>query len=134
MPWRGAEPPYGFSESSDTWLPMPSDWASLTVEHEDSDPASMLLLYRRALALRAIHPALGRGRLTWLDAPAGLLAMRIASDTEPVTVVVNTRDEAVALPKALTAHAVLLSSDADLLPGAIVHDIPADTTLWLRQP
>ena len=31
MPWSGDTPPFGFSDSADTWLPMPSDWATLTV-------------------------------------------------------------------------------------------------------
>ena len=31
IPWRGDTPPFGFSTSADTWLPMPQEWATLTV-------------------------------------------------------------------------------------------------------
>ncbi|MDT7733558.1 MAG: alpha-glucosidase, partial [Mycobacterium sp.] len=31
MPWRGDTPPFGFSASADTWLPIPAEWESLTV-------------------------------------------------------------------------------------------------------
>ena len=31
IPWSGDTPPFGFSASADTWLPMPAEWAALTV-------------------------------------------------------------------------------------------------------
>jgi alpha-glucosidase len=52
MPWDGQEPPYGFGPSPHTWLPMPADWAGLTVDAQSADPDSTLSVYRRTLAVR----------------------------------------------------------------------------------
>ena len=60
MPWAGDRPPFGFSTTPDTWLPMPTEWAPLTVAAQDGDPGSMLSLYRTALALRAVLPGVRR--------------------------------------------------------------------------
>ncbi|MDP9117004.1 MAG: glycoside hydrolase family 13 protein, partial [Actinomycetota bacterium] len=49
MPWSGAAPPYGFSDTAATWLPMPGDWAPLTAAAQEADPGSTLSLYRRAI-------------------------------------------------------------------------------------
>ncbi len=38
MPWEGDAPPFGFSSDADTWLPMPAEWASLTVEAQERRP------------------------------------------------------------------------------------------------
>ncbi|WP_197320322.1 glycoside hydrolase family 13 protein [Saccharomonospora sp. NB11] len=75
LPWSGSEPPFGFGASS--WLPQPAHWASLTAEVQHDDPDSMLSLYRTALRLRRTLPADG---LDWLDAPAGVLALRRGAD------------------------------------------------------
>lgn len=70
LPWRGEEPPYGFSpEPAATWLPQPDDWASLTVETQNSEAASMLNWYRLLLNLREKEPALGSGILAWISNP-----------------------------------------------------------------
>ncbi|NJP25903.1 glycoside hydrolase family 13 protein [Microbispora sp. SCL1-1] len=79
LPWTAAgEPPYGFTPPGvyESWLPMPADWRDLSVEAQLRDGASMLSLYRAALALRREHPELGDGTLTWLDSPPGTLAFR----------------------------------------------------------
>jgi alpha-glucosidase len=76
IPWSGKRPPFGFSPpdaTSPPWLPQPSSWSALSVEAESGAPDSMLELYRRALRIRRAHPALGQGRLRWLEAPAGVL-------------------------------------------------------------
>ena len=52
LPWSGDAPPFGFSTSADTWLPMPAEWAALTVEKQRADPDSTLSFFRRALELR----------------------------------------------------------------------------------
>ncbi|HET8779687.1 MAG TPA: glycoside hydrolase family 13 protein, partial [Agromyces sp.] len=43
LPWRGTVPPFGFSpDSASPWLPQPAEWAALTVQAQEADPASML--------------------------------------------------------------------------------------------
>jgi alpha-glucosidase len=72
MPWAGEEPPFGFSaDGARPWLPQPASWRRYTAAHLEEDPDSALSLYRRALAIRRRHPALGDGTLRWLTAPAG---------------------------------------------------------------
>src|SRR4051794_23066521 len=50
MPWSGSSAPFGFSPGrARPWLPMPNDWADLTVERQQNDPGSTLSFYRAAL-------------------------------------------------------------------------------------
>ncbi|TAM91982.1 MAG: glycoside hydrolase family 13 protein [Jatrophihabitans sp.] len=122
MPWSGSAPPYGFSTTPDTWLPMPDGWASLTVAAQRADPASTLHLYRAALRLR--HRFRG-GPFAWLDAPPGCLAFSRGT----VEVLVNAGAGAVPMP----AGAVLLASGplGDGVQGGGV--LPPDTTVWTRR-
>ena len=59
MQWDGSANA-GFSEA-EPWLPVSDDYAVVNVRAEDEDPASILLLYRRLLHLRRVHPALSIG-------------------------------------------------------------------------
>jgi alpha-glucosidase len=120
IPWAYAEPPFGFSPPmvGESWLPVPPEWRSLTVEAQLDDPRSMLRLYREALRVRKEHPALGDGELRWLDAPPHVLLF--ARDPGFVCAV-NLSDEPVWLDVRGT---VLLSSgrvrDGELGPDAAV--------------
>ena len=66
IPWSGEEPPYGFSTGT-PWLPQPTDWAGLTAEAQEADPASTLALYRTALRVRRESEVLGDGELLWRE-------------------------------------------------------------------
>jgi alpha-glucosidase len=119
IPWSGDAPPFGFGPGAgQPWLPQPAGWAELTVERQDGDPASMLTLYRAALALRRDRPELGDGSMSWIDTDGEVLAFR----RDPGFVcVVNAGEEPAALPDAVRDGALLLSSvplEADgRLPG-----------------
>ncbi|RDV46935.1 alpha-glucosidase [Leifsonia sp. ku-ls] len=124
LPWRGTTPPFGFSPDGATappWLPQPVDWSALTVQAQQSDPASMLWLYRQALRIRKAEPALGDGTLTWLDAPDGVLAFSRGTAFVSVT---NLSSAAVPLPE----HQAILLSSSPLAGGLL----PPDSTAWLR--
>jgi alpha-glucosidase len=120
MPWAGAEPPFGFSTAESTWLPMPSDWAGLTVEAQDADPGSMLSLYRTALALRATTPLFGAAALEWLPTPEGCLAFRRPGG---LVCLLNLSGAAVPLPE---GRVLLASADVD---GGT---LPDDAAVWLQ--
>ena len=62
MPWTRHDPNAGFS-TAEPWLPMVADAAELSVEAQRDDPASMLALHRRLLAVRRASPALHLGAL-----------------------------------------------------------------------
>lgn len=124
LPWRGTEPPFGFSPAGATappWLPQPADWAELTVQAQQSDPSSMLWLYRQALRIRRAEPGLGDGPLTWLEAPEDVLAFARGAAFASVT---NLSDRPVALPE----HQAILLSSTPLQGGLL----PPDSTVWLR--
>ncbi len=121
LPWSGVAPPYGFrSAGGATWLPMPGDWAALTVAAQERDPASILTLYRQALALRRSELT-GRGaELRWLEAGAGAVAF----DRDGFGCVLNAGGTPVELPPGQ----LLLVSDP-LTDGRL----PPDTAAWVRR-
>ncbi len=119
MPWEPGEPPYGFSTSTDTWLPMPAGWSPLAAASQEGDPDSTLQLYRRALRLRREHPALS-GELHWLPPSDNCVAFRRDGG---LVCVANTSN----LPVPLPAGELLLSS-VPLTPDG---QLPGDATAWL---
>ena len=124
LPWRGTQPPFGFSPEgadADPWLPQPAGWAALTVQAQQSDPASMLWLYRQALRIRRAEPGLGDGPLTWLDAPDGVLAFARGAAFANIT-------NLSAAPVDLPEHQAILLSSRPLVDGKL----PPDSTVWLR--
>jgi alpha-glucosidase len=122
LPWTPTGDSYGFGPDggAPTWLPQPAEFADLAASVQEGDPASVLMLYRAALKLRADHPALGDGELEWLEAGEDVLAFR----REPgFACWVNLGREAVALPRGAT----LLLASQDLSDGLL----PPDTAAWL---
>jgi alpha-glucosidase len=125
LPWSGEDPPFGFSTSADTWLPMPKDWAALTVEKQSADPESTLSFFQRAIALRR-----GRDRLDdeteldgsgfeWLTAPSGAVTFRGRGG---LVCALNAGESPIALP----AGELILAS-APLVAGQLAPDAAA----WL---
>jgi alpha-glucosidase len=125
IPWSGSAPPFGFSPpgaSAPPWLPQPPSWNELTVEAQSTRHGSTLELFRRALAIRREHPALGDGELTWLPAPVGALAFARDPDFRCI---VNFSADAIALPP----DADVLCSSGPFTEGARL--LPHDTAVWL---
>ncbi|PPK69011.1 glycoside hydrolase family 13 protein [Actinokineospora auranticolor] len=119
LPWEGSEPPFGFSTGA-PWLPVPPEWAALTVEAQLEDPDSMLSLYRAALELRKTHAGFGGTELEWYGAPPGCFAYRRKGGG--LICALNTSDAPVPLPPG----EILLSS------GPMAGDeLPPETAVWL---
>ncbi|RJL24183.1 glycoside hydrolase family 13 protein [Bailinhaonella thermotolerans] len=123
LPWSGSEPPFGFSSSASTWLPIPAEWRALTVEAQEGDPGSVLSLYREALRVRREHPALGDGTLRWLVGPEDTL--------------VFARDPrfGCAVNFGSSARRILAYGEPILASGPIERDghhilLPPDTAVW----
>lgn len=124
LPWAGDAPPFDFSTTSQTWLPMPADWADLTVAAQDRSDDSLLNLYRSALRLRHQFAAIGRGDLRWRDLGPGVLAFDLLVEGEPtITVIATAGAEGVDLP----AGEILLAS-APVPDGRL----GADQSVWMR--
>ncbi|WP_460866866.1 glycoside hydrolase family 13 protein [Rhodococcus aerolatus] len=120
VPWEGDAPPFAFSDTPDTWLPVPAEWAPLTVEAQLEDPASTLSLYREALELRSARPAFRGDEVEWYGAPQGCLAFRRRGGG--LVCALNASDAPVPLPPG-----ELLLASAPLVDGAL----PPDAAAWL---
>ncbi|MCC6496122.1 MAG: glycoside hydrolase family 13 protein [Propionibacteriaceae bacterium] len=123
LPWTASGDSYGFGPEGGAapWLPQPADWGASAVAVQEADTDSTLALYRQALAVRAGHPALGDGDLSWVEAGEHALAFR----RDPgFGCWVNFGPEPLALPQG--AEVVLASGE--LVAG----ELPADTAAWLR--
>lgn len=131
LPWRGAQPPFGFSPvvpgadgaPAAPWLPQPPEWAALTVQAQEADPGSMLWLYRQAFRLRKRERSFGDGPMTWLASEPTALAFQRGDDLVNVT---NLGTEPMPLPE----HDRILLSSTPLVGGML----PPDSTAWLHRP
>jgi alpha-glucosidase len=123
LPWSGTRAPFGFSSPHATgtpWLPQPRQWALYSVEAQESDPGSMLSLYRAALRIRRSEPALVDGDFAWLDLGPDALAFRRGDDVVSVT----SFDAPVELPP----HREVLLASTEVVDGVL----PTNSTAWLR--
>ncbi|MBV9847692.1 MAG: glycoside hydrolase family 13 protein [Kutzneria sp.] len=120
IPWEGTEAPFGFTTGTASWLPIPAEWATLTVEAQLEDPDSTLSLYREAVELRKTHPAFAGMELEWYGAPEGCFAFRRKGSG--LVCALNTGPRPVPLP----AGQILLSS-MPLSDG----QLPPDAAAWL---
>jgi alpha-glucosidase len=119
VPWDGDAPPFGFSANPDTWLPIPPEWATLTVEKQLPEANSTLSFFRRAIELRHNRPEFGGSAVEWIDSPIDTLVFRLTSG---LVCVLNASRRAMALP----GGEVLLASAA-LVDG----QLPPNTAAWL---
>ena len=92
MPWD-ASPNAGFT-TGEPWLPLNADWKTRNVAAESADPASMLSLYRRLLALRRSSQALSLGDYLEVSAGEGALVYERRAGDERVVVALNLTHEA----------------------------------------
>jgi alpha-glucosidase len=90
MHWD-ATPHAGFSRA-EPWLPLASDWGERNVAAQRSEAASILNLYRAAIALRAAHPALSRGAQRTLAAPPDVFAFERSHAGERFVLALNFGD------------------------------------------
>jgi len=124
LPWAGTAAPFGFSPPDAVampWLSQPAHWADLTVSRQESEPRSMLQLYRDALRIRRAEEGLGDGPLTWVATAPDTLAFARGNSVICIT---NLSSAALPLPP---HRDVLLASD-DVSDG----HLPPDATVWLR--
>ena len=127
LPWTAA-PAHGWSGET-PWLPWPPEPEVRNVETLQSDPGSILHLYRRLLGLRRESPALRLGTCTPLDAPDGILAYERAAGGDRRIVLVNFTGQ----PRAFAAYGVVaLASDGRGEGGAFTGVVPPDGALLLE--
>jgi alpha-glucosidase len=88
MPWCGDSAGLGFSAAK-PWLPLGAEHAALAVAVQESDPASMLALTRRLVALRQSSDALLLGQMRVVAASDNVLAFERAVAGERLLCVFN---------------------------------------------
>jgi alpha-glucosidase len=113
LPWEGDAPPFGFT-TGEPWLPMPKEWRGLTVAAQERDPASVLTLYRSALAARPTGD-----RFAWRESPTGSLAF----DRGEMICLVNVDAPSLELPEG----ELVLASE----PG-VTTSLPPSSAAWVR--
>jgi alpha-glucosidase len=57
----------GFSDSSSTWLPVPSNYSTVNVKSEENEPDSLLNWHKQLIAMRRDNPTLRDGKQVMLD-------------------------------------------------------------------
>ena len=128
MPWAGTEAPYAFgptrpgSGSGQPWLPMPADWAGLTVEAQQADEDSTLRFFKRMLRLRREVRAGLPDQVEVLSTAPGTFAFTRGD----LVCVVNCGSRVSRLPD--VAGELRISSGADPVDGRIA----PDTAAWFR--
>ncbi len=118
MPWEGRRPPFEFTTGT-PWLPIPPEWAELTVEAQLERLDSTLSLYRAAIDLRAVRPEFSGDELDWYGSPPGCLAFRRPGG---LVCALNASDEPIPLPPG----EVLLSS-----APLVGNRLPVNAAAWL---
>lgn len=88
MQWSNSEYA-GFSDAA-PWLRLDSGFNRTNVQHQKDEPLSVLLLYKRLIALRQAQPALYRGRYQRVYSDTQMLAyLREAEGAQSYLVVLN---------------------------------------------
>jgi alpha-glucosidase len=130
MPWN-ASAGVGLSPdgAAEPWLPIPAEWDQYAVSRQARDGGSTLTLYRRALALRAAHSALGSGEAT-VSTRGDVLTVRCVGADETVRCVVN-MGTGTALVR--SPGPVLLASSTHVKASARTIALPPDTAVWLAE-
>jgi alpha-glucosidase len=118
IPWRGTRSPYGFAPGRTApWLPMPDDWAPLTVAAQRKDPHSTWSFYRDVL--RARRRLAGAGDdVEIVTSRSTVLHLRRGD----LTVLCNCGPRPVRLPR---GDVVAASGPLD------GHLLPPDTAAWV---
>ena len=87
MPWDESENA-GFSTSK-PWLPLNGDWPTRNVARMMEEPQSILILYRRLLAIRSLSLALSIGEFVLLNGEDDILAYERRHEEERLIVALN---------------------------------------------
>jgi alpha-glucosidase len=131
VPWDGtADHGWPTVGGAEVWLPFPPGSGTRNRADQESDPASILHLYRRLIGLRRTTQALSVGAFTLLDLAEGVLGYERRSGDQSYVVAINLTGDAVELTGSdravLHGRSVAISSDrADegrAFPGSLSGD------------
>jgi alpha-glucosidase len=121
LPWRVAEPHFGFGHGDEPWLPLPASFGELARDVQAGSPSSHLALYRTMLAVRR-ELDLGRGSLAWAE--DWCTASSLAYVNGATLVLMNLNHEPLEMP----AGQVLVRSTSSESEGLLA----SGETAWIR--
>ncbi|WP_294331695.1 alpha-glucosidase family protein [uncultured Sphingomonas sp.] len=127
MPWVADAPQAGFSAAR-PWLPLGPDHSARAADVQQADPASLLRLTQRLIALRRAHPALVEGSMEVLHADAALLVFTRTLGDERLVCAFNLSDSEVLVPAGLLDDA----TPVEALNGATTTQLPPYAALLAR--
>ncbi|TIT77171.1 MAG: DUF3459 domain-containing protein [Mesorhizobium sp.] len=88
MVWEAGAENGGFSTAK-PWLPVPGKHLSQAVNVQQGDASSLLEHYRRFLAFRRQHPALGKGDIDFIESDGDTVAFTRREGNERIACVFN---------------------------------------------
>ncbi|PBB33626.1 alpha-glucosidase [Mesorhizobium sp. M1A.F.Ca.IN.020.06.1.1] len=88
MVWDAAVKNGGFSTAK-PWLPVPGKHLAQAVNVQQGDPSSLLEHYRRFLAFRRQHSALGKGEIDFIESDGDTVAFTRREGNERIACVFN---------------------------------------------
>jgi alpha-glucosidase len=126
LPWASGESHAGFS-SVDPWLPVGAAHSDLAVDRQQDDPASLLNLTRRLVAMRAAHPALRLGANARWIAEGDLLGFDRIAGGEHIRCLFNLGGGTIDIAPHGAGAAPIVA-----LNGADPAHLPPCGALWLK--
>ena len=118
LPWTAQDEHGGFT-SGQPWLPLGAENMARAVDRQEADPASLLHLTRRMIALRGAHPALRTGTCEVLLADSARLVLRRAAAGETILAVFNLSDADAAWPAEAGEGGELIEGVNGAQPGRL---------------
>ena len=113
MAWDGS--PHGGFSTVEPWLPLHDDWPSRNLAVLDSDPTSILSLYRNLLHLRRDEPALSIGSIKLLESAEDVLAYERHHSETRLLIALNLSGERRPLSTPRGAELLLSTIGSDML-------------------
>jgi alpha-glucosidase len=125
----------GFT-SGQPWLPLSPDAAEKNVAAESASPRSMLVLYRRLLELRRVHPALHAGMIDEVASDNGVLSYRRGLRTEHLQVFLNLTNDLrkVSCPDGHILATTILDGDGARVNGDLLLEANEGMLILLTGP
>jgi alpha-glucosidase len=126
MLWVGAANAGFTAPEATPWLPLESDWAEKNAAVQAGEPKSMLMLYRRLLALRRLHDTLHAGGIAEVAAEGSVLRYRRVGleegESSDFLVLLNLGEEVatVACPKGTVVLTTLLDGEGSEVEGTVL--------------
>ncbi|MBA2572171.1 MAG: DUF3459 domain-containing protein [Gemmatimonadetes bacterium] len=122
MQWD-ASPNAGFT-SGRPWLPVAADFRDINVDVQQRDPASLLCLHRRLLALRRAEPALSVGSYEPVEATGSVLAYVREAANQRFLVALNLNSAPASLNLSEWKGGVVLGTHSDREGDRITRAVP----------